>query len=34
LPGDWVKVEAWLPPADAGQVVELAKSLRSTYAQE
>lgn len=34
LPGDWVKVEAWLPPAAAGQVVELAKSLRSTYAQE
>ncbi|RMV72898.1 hypothetical protein ALP05_200110 [Pseudomonas caricapapayae] len=33
LPGDWVKVEEWLPPAAAGDVVELAESLRSAHAQ-
>ncbi|WP_217997911.1 TrfB-related DNA-binding protein, partial [Pseudomonas syringae group genomosp. 3] len=27
LPGEWVKVEAWLPPAVAKQVADLAMEL-------
>ncbi|MFA0965067.1 TrfB-related DNA-binding protein [Pseudomonas amygdali] len=33
LPADWVKVEAWLPPAAAGDVLALAESLRSARSQ-
>ncbi|RMS11023.1 hypothetical protein ALP72_01668 [Pseudomonas coronafaciens pv. coronafaciens] len=33
LPADWVKVEAWLPPAAAGDVLALAQSLRSAQSQ-
>ncbi|AVI88145.1 hypothetical protein BTW15_29410 [Pseudomonas syringae pv. tomato] len=33
LPADWVKVEAWLPPAAAGDVLALAQSLRSARSQ-
>ncbi|WP_109514211.1 TrfB-related DNA-binding protein [Pseudomonas ovata] len=31
LPGSWVKVEAWLPPAHAKQVVDLAATLRAAH---
>ncbi|GAB0085892.1 hypothetical protein ALQ72_01391 [Pseudomonas syringae pv. maculicola] len=31
LPGEWVKVEAWLPPAAARQVADLAAELRLTH---
>jgi hypothetical protein len=33
LPADWVKVEAWLRPAAAGEVLALAESLRSARSQ-
>ncbi|WP_055007541.1 TrfB-related DNA-binding protein [Pseudomonas caricapapayae] len=31
LPGEWVKVEAWLPPAAARQVADLAAELRLAH---
>lgn len=31
LPGSWVKVEAWLPPAHAKQLVDLAATLRAAH---
>ncbi|RMN83378.1 hypothetical protein ALQ53_200206 [Pseudomonas cannabina] len=34
VPADWVNVEAWLPPAVAGDVLALAQSLRSAQSQE
>ncbi len=34
LPANWLKVEAWLPPATAGDVLALAQSLRSAQSQE
>lgn len=34
LPADWVKVEAWLPPAAARDALALSQSLRSAQALE
>jgi transposase-like protein len=31
LPADWIKVDTWLPPAEAQQVIELAAQLLATY---
>ena len=31
LPADWIKVETWLPPAEARQVIELAAQLLANY---
>ncbi|RMU90010.1 hypothetical protein ALP22_04814 [Pseudomonas coronafaciens pv. porri] len=33
VPADWDNVEAWLPPAAAGDVLALAQSLRSAQSQ-
>ncbi|RMS09358.1 hypothetical protein ALP73_01089 [Pseudomonas coronafaciens pv. garcae] len=34
LPGDWVKVEGWLPPAAAADFFESVKTFRSAYEQD
>ncbi|MBD8577548.1 hypothetical protein IFU04_25255 [Pseudomonas syringae] len=34
LPGNWVKVEAWLPPAHAKRVEDLAATLRAAHELE
>lgn len=34
VPGNWVKVNVWLPPAAAAEVADLAKVLRSEGAGE
>lgn len=31
LPADWIKVDTWLPPAEAQQVIELAAQLLANY---
>ncbi|CZT26161.1 putative membrane protein (plasmid) [Pseudomonas cerasi] len=33
VPADWDNVEAWLPPAAAGDVLALAQSFRSAQSQ-
>lgn len=32
LPADWVRVEAWLPPAAADEIIQRAQSLRTAHA--
>ncbi|MDG6392394.1 TrfB-related DNA-binding protein [Pseudomonas savastanoi pv. phaseolicola] len=31
LPTDWVKVEVWLPPTEAREVLDLARMLRTSH---